>query len=218
MKRIFQNFSLFFIFFIILMFKDSVYSLIKDNTLEIQNTISETKKDYYEEEYQKLLMANNINLPNNYNYVLSKVVFRDVYDFYDELTILKGSEDKINKGDAVLNEDGLIGTVKKTDKNSSVVSLITNKNIEISVVVNNVYGILKFIDNRLIITSVNNYEDIEIGDIVYTSGIGYLPKGIKIGEITKVMHDTYGIEKKLTVTPYVDFDDINYVAILNEEV
>lgn len=215
MKCIYKNFNLFLIFLIIMIFKDSVYGLMKDNIPAIQDKIQEAETNYYKEEYYELLKISGIDLCDNYSYVLSKVLYHNIYDFYNELTILKGSKDNIHKGDAVINESGLIGVIKKVSNNNSIVTLITSKNSEISVAVNNSYGILKYIDNKLVITSINNYEDIEIGDIVYTSGIGFLPKGLKIGEITKVTHNTMGVEKKVVVTSYVDFDNLNYIAVLN---
>jgi len=204
-------------FFIVFLFKESIYGLfIKTNNLdEVNKSIENIKETYYEKEYKDLLKTTNLLEWNSYESIYSKVLYRDIYEFYNEITILRGSENNIKKNSAVINENGLIGTIKKVNKNSSVVSLITNTDSKISIRVNNSYGILKFSKNNLIITSINNYENIGIGNVVYTSGLGNLPANIKIGEVENIITDDLGIEQQVIVKPYVDFDNINYVAIIN---
>lgn len=217
MKQFYKNTSVIFLFFIIFLFKESIYGLLinSSNIRELDKSIKNIKESYYEEEYQKLLKSIDLKGPENYDYVYSKIIYRDIYEYFDNLTILKGSNDNIVVNAAVINEDGLIGIINKVDKNSSKVLLITNKDSEISVKVNNTYGILKYEKNNLIIKSINNYEDIEIGDVVITSGLGNLPKGIKVGRISKVLNNDLGIEKNIIVESDVDFKELDYVAILS---
>lgn len=217
MKHFYKNTSILLIFFLIFIFKESIYSLfIKINNLnELDASIQNIKETYYEEEYNKLLASINLIENNNYNYVYSKIIYRDVYEYFDNLTILKGRKDNIAINSAVVNDDGLIGTINKVNKNSSRVLLITNRESEVSVKVNNTYGILKFENNKLIVKSINNYEDIEIGDEVITSGLGNLPKGIKVGIVSKVLTNDLGIEKNIVVESNVNFDELDYVAILS---
>lgn len=217
MKKILKDSYLLLLFFIIFLFKESVYGLfIKTNNIsDIKTSVINTKDKYYEKEYKNILNIINLKNINNFSYQYSKILYRDVYEFYNEITILKGSNDNIVKNSAVINESGLIGTIKKVNKNSSVVTLITSKDSNISIKVNNAYGMLIYSKNRLLITSINNYENIQIGNIVYTSGLGNLPEGIKIGEVEKVITSDLGIEKEIIVRPYVDFDNINYVAIFS---
>jgi len=216
MKEIYKNTSILLIFFLIFLFKESIYGLlIKINNLdELDSRITEIKETYYEKEYKNIMRSLDLMSSQNFDYTYSKVLYRDIYDYFNEFTILKGKENKIKNNSAVVNEKGLIGVIKKVDKNSSVVTLITNKDSQISIEVNNSFGILKYENNNLVIKSINNYEDIEIGDKVMTSGIANLPKGINIGTVSKVINNSLGIEKTIVVIPAVDFEEINYVAII----
>lgn len=216
MKMITKNTLLLLIFFLIFLFKENIYGLfIKANNFEaIESEIAKIENSYYYTEYYNLLDAMDININDEYKYEYSKILYRDIYEYYNEITIFKGKKDNIEKGSAIINEDGLIGTVKNVNKNSSVVTLITNKNSNISIKVNDVYGMLVYENNNLILKSINNYENIAIGDIVYTSGIGSLPGNIKIGEVTTIKKDNLGIEPKIFIESYVNFDKIKYVAIL----
>lgn len=219
MQKIFKDSKILLIFFLVFLFKENVYGiLIKISNLEnIQKSVEQIEKEYYKDEYFKLLNTINLISDESYKYQYSKTLYRDVYDFYNEITILKGKKDNISLNSAVINEYGLIGTVKKVNKNSSIVSLITNKKSQISVKVNESFGMLEYKNNSLIISSINNYQNINVGDIVYTSGLGGLPKDIKIGTIEIILKDKLEIEKKLIVKPFVDFNNINYVAILSGE-
>ena len=218
MKQFYKNTCILLIFFLILLFKESIYGLIiKGTNLDtLDSRVAEIKSTYYEEEYFKLANSIDLLVNDEYNYIYSKVLYRDVYDFFKEMTILKGSEDGVAVNSAVLNESGLIGTIKKVNKNSSVVTLITNPDSQISIKVNNTYGILESKNSKLVLTSINNYEDIAIGDIVYTSGIGNLPGGIKVGTVSSVSKNALGIEQMITVTSDVDFNALDYVAVFNE--
>lgn len=219
MKEIVKNTTLILIFFLVFLFKENIYGIfIKVNKLDnITKEVEDIKNNYYYEEYYKLLDEMDINVTDAYSYEYSKILYRDIYDYYNEITILKGKNDNIKNGSAIINEYGLIGTIKKVNKNSSVVTLISNKESSISIKVNNAYGLLVYENNKLMLKSINNYENIKIGDIVYTSGIGTLPGNIKIGEITAIKEDELGIEQKIYIEPFVNFDNINYVAILKGE-
>lgn len=150
----------------------------------------------------------------NYEYIVSRVKYRDVLDFTDELQIFKGSNDGLEKGLAVVNDKGLIGTIKTVDKSISKVELISNKDSNISVRINDIYGILKFSDNKLIVSNITNYSEINIGDEIYTSGIGNLPGGIYVGEVKEINLSDLGIEQIVLVEPAVDFNNITYLMVV----
>jgi len=138
MKEIYKTTTIFLIFFIVFLFKESIYEvIIKVNNLDkLDKSIIKIKESYYEEEYKTLLKTINVIDENEFSYVYSKVLYRDIYNYFDEITILKGYNDNIKNNSAVINENGLIGTINKVNKNSSVVNLITNKNSQISIKVN----------------------------------------------------------------------------------
>ena len=135
MKRIWENSLIFVIFIAFFIFKDSIYKLLDSKELNF-NYLKENELNYYKEEYEKLLKIYNIDLEYNNNYNLSKIIYRDIYDFYNEMLISKGEKDGIKKGDAVVTSEGLIGVVSKLEKNSSYVDLLYNKDLKISVKIN----------------------------------------------------------------------------------
>ena len=224
-----QKLSLiFFLFFITFLFKDYFYiSLtnlsIKDksliSSLEIQTLKRENKELKKELEISQEL--NYLKQSENYDYIIAKVAIRNPFTFYDTLIIDKGSDDGITSGMAVVNDRGFLGKISTTNKKSSQVDLITKPNNDISIIVHGSYGILSGYSKEnecLIISNLNNYNNVDKGDLIYTSGLSNLPGSILIGKVSKVSYDRFQIEKKICVEKSVDLDNLNYVAIIQKRV
>ncbi len=175
--------------------------------------------DYFIIDRESLLMENKIlkselsnikNININYdNYVIGKVIIRDIHSFYDEV-ILNIGGDSVKVGDAVINNDGIIGVISKVDSNTSKVKLLSS-NYNISVIVGNNYGNL----NDGVITMLDKYSNVKVGDLVYTSGLGNISKGIYVGKVSKVYMDKDGLGKEALVS-LVDNSNLNYVGILSD--
>ena len=168
-----------------------------------------------EVDYNALLEANDLKVGNGLNLVISKVLIRDIYDFTDTITIYKGQDANLEKGQAVIDDAGLIGVISEVFKTTSQVQLLTNKNSYISVKIGSSYGILSFHDGTLLVKDLQVYDEINRGDKIYTSGIGNLPGDIYIGEVADISIDATEIEKTVSVKPAVDFANINYVLVVD---
>ena len=210
------RYILFLIIFLLFIFQDNIYGLLyKNNPDVLKCNITQEESSKKLQELENLLDIKS----NDYNYVISKVIYRNIYGFSNELTISKGKNYGIKNNNAVVNDSGLVGIINNSYKNNSRVQLLTNKNTEISVRINNSYGILKKSKDTLYVDNITNSEIISIGDLVYTSGIGNLPGDILIGKVSSIKIDKLGIEQILLITPVVDFNNINYVmVILNDSI
>ena len=178
------------------------------------------KQDNIYNNYDKVLekeikeINENKALPyKNLDLTLSRVKYRDVYDFMNTLTLYKGFLDGVSVNDAVLTNNGLVGVIEKTFAHYSVVRLITNKQSNISVKINNSIGVLKFQNNKLIVSNINNYENINIGDLIYTSGLGNIDEGIYVGKVKNIKLNNTEIEKIIEVSINEPLENINYLYI-----
>ena len=127
----------------------------------------------------------------------------------------------------VVSAKGLIGRIIKTSTFTSDVRLITTSdtNNKISVHISNgdndLYGLINnynYSDNLLEVEGISNTKDVNIGDYVYTSGLGgVFPSGILIGTVSEISTDSYDLAKIIKVEPSADFTDINYVSILKRK-
>lgn len=202
------------ILFLIFIFSSSINNfLIKINPNLNNSELVNAEYKILENKYNKLLEANNFLEKSDLNIIISQIKYRNIYNFKEEITIYKGYLDGIKKDSLVISNDGLIGVIKDTYKHTSIVRLITNKYSNISVKINDSYGILKYQDNSLIVANLSNYEKINIGDLIYTSGIGNLPGDIYIGKVEDISLNNTNIEKIIKVDLAADINNINYLYV-----
>lgn len=168
---------------------------------------------HLKEELDNIKKINDIKFDDNLDIIVSRVKYRDVYEYSNTLTIFKGTKNNVNVGDAVLTNNGLVGIISKTYDYYSVVSLITNKKSNISVKINDAIGVLKMKNSKLVVTSINNYKNISIGDEIYTSGLGNLPDNIYVGKVKSVSLNDTEIEKVIEVDIENRLDTLDYLFI-----
>lgn len=168
---------------------------------------------HLKEELDNIKKINDMEFDDNLDIIVSRVKYRDVYEYSNTLTIFKGTKNNVNVGDAVLTNNGLVGVISKTYDYYSVVSLITNKKSNISVKINDAVGVLKLENGKQVVTSINNYKNISIGDEIYTSGLGNLPDNIYVGKVKKVSLNDTEIEKVIEVDIENRLDTLDYLFI-----
>lgn len=119
-------------------------------------------------------------------------------------------------GMAVLAPDGVVGRIDKSFDDYSDVMLITDARSKIAVEVarNHAQGILEGHSEDSCIVDVSKDYDVQVGDIVQTSGVDELfPKGHPVGQVVGV-EQLVGDQQRLRVIPSVRFDRIDVVWVV----
>lgn len=161
-------------------------------------------------EYEKGL--NNLKIVPSSSNVLAKIALRNIYNFYDFLVI--STDYMVYSGNAVLNEDGLVGIIKNANKKTAKVSLLTG-GAKVSVVIGDSYGVLDAYDKKtklFVVHFINNYENVNVGDDVITSGLNSLDRGLVVGKVKQI--EKKGLEQIVYVESKVDFDNLNYLYVM----
>ena len=165
-------------------------------------------------------------LPTDYNVRYTKVISRDVESWTNEITIDLGETSGIKEGMAVISAKGMIGTVTKTDKISSTVSLLSAENphsqLPVMIMSDNqeYYGLLNRYDTQTQtyrITLLSDVEKLDKDARVVTSGLGGVgksPKGILVGTVSSFTPKSEATESVCQVKPSANFDSLNYVAVV----
>ena len=206
------------VFILSILLKEEIYAFLFKASLisKTEENVCVIKNEVVEEKYEELAHAYGYKDSIPYNLSNSKILFRDIYDLDKHITIYKGSKDGLQEKNLVINEYGLVGIISKVNTHSSVVDLLLQNDLNLSVKIKDNYGILKYEEDTLVVKGINNKGDVEIGDAVYTSDISIYPEKILIGEVTEVEFDNYEIEKLIKVTPAVDFDNLKYVSVITD--
>lgn len=214
MIKKYKDYILLLIIFLLFIFSGSInrFLIAINPNLDTKN-IELNYDKYLKDELDNIKKINNIEFNDDLDLQVSRVKYRNVYEYSDTLTIYKGFKNNVFVNDVVLNNDGLIGIVTKTYDYYSIVTLITNKNSNISVKINDAIGILKTINNTLVVTNINNYEKVDVDDEIYTSGLGNLPDSIYIGKVKSINLNNTEIEKVVEVNINDRLEKLDYLFI-----
>ena len=214
MKTILQNSIVFILFLCLFLSKDFLYNFFygqKEINLDYLKT---NETNYYKNEYEKLSNSYEIDYIKENDYVYSKIISRDVYSFYNEMIIFHGKDRGLKKGDAVVSQDGLVGIIKDSNKNSSYVRLLYDSNLKISVKINDSYGILESKEQKLVVTNLTKEAIVNVGDIIYTSGLTSIMGEIPVAKVTKINLSKDQLELVVEAEELVNLKDINYVVVI----
>ena len=213
MIKKYKDYILLLIIFLLFIFSGSINRFLIAINPNLDTKNIELNYDKYLKDELDNMKINNIEFNDDLDLQVSRVKYRNVYEYSDTLTIYKGFKNNVFVNDVVLNNDGLIGIVTKAYDYYSIVTLITNKNSNISVKINDAIGILKTINNTLVVTNINNYEKVNVDDEIYTSGLGNLPDNIYIGKVKSINLNNTEIEKVVEVNINDRLEKLDYLFI-----
>lgn len=152
------------------------------------------------------------------------IISRGSESFMTVITLNRGSNDGIEIGMPVITSLGVVGSVIEVDINSCKVRTIIEDRgacgayITRSGEVGVLQGDITYRDTGLCsLNYLSQDADVEIGDIVYTSGLGSVfPRDIPIGKVVKVTENAYNRTKSAEIECFVDFKNLNYVLIVTD--
>lgn len=202
------------------------YKELKNKEEQIDRVVAENEN--LTEEIRTLKKQLELNtLLSDMVYKNATIIHRNIGYWYNEVTIDKGRKDGIEKGMAVINNEGLVGTVTKTSNSNSTVKLLSNENmsdkISVKISINDtyVYGLISSYDdktNTYTVEGISENTPIPEGATVVTTGMGNdFPSGLLVGTVTKVTTDHFDLSKVAEVESAVDFDKLDYLTILKRK-
>lgn len=194
----------------------------KENTV-LKKEISRLESDIFTmEEVRK----ENLRLKRLLNYaeemghqrVMAQVVGWDSANEFKVIRLNKGTNHGIKVMSPVITDNGLVGYVYRATPTYADVLTILDQNNRVDVVVERTrtHGIVEGIFNfKCALKYVMRNEPVEVGDKLITAGVGGIyPKGIKVGMITDISKENFGMTLSIEVIPSVDFDKLEEVLVL----
>lgn len=149
---------------------------------------------------------------------MAQVSGRDPGTLFQSLTIDKGEHEGIRKGYAVLSPFGVVGQVVATSAHAARVLLVTDHNSGVDALVlrSRARGIVAgALADGCVMKYLQRGEDIQVGDRVATSGLdGIFPKGMLIGEVTKVSRNHRGLLQMAEIQPTAPLERIEEVLVV----
>jgi len=165
------------------------------------------------QENKDLKQALNFVKDKSTNYRVAQVIGWSHQLFNNNVIIDAGTNRGIREGNIVVGDIGVVGRIEHVEKTRSRLILINDSTSRIPVMISNarVRGILVGNNSNLMeIIYSSKGKEIEVGDMVYTSGDGdTLPSGLFIGRIKKVENNT------ILVSMVEDIANLNFVTIID---
>lgn len=164
----------------------------------------------------KRLLNFSDEIPNQK--VMAQVVGWDSANEFKVIRLNKGARNGIKVMSPVITDHGLVGYVYRVTENYSDVLTILDQNNRVDVVVERTrtHGIVEGVYNfKCTLKYIMRNEPVEVGDKLITAGVGGIyPKGIKVGMITDIKRESFGMTLSIEVVPSVDFDKLEEVLVL----
>jgi rod shape-determining protein MreC len=151
----------------------------------------------------------------------AQVVGRDPTGWFQSVIIDKGKWAGIRLDMPVVNAYGVVGRVVSVSANYAKVLLIIDQNSAVDCLVQRSRdrGMLKGLMSEIcMLDYVAKSNDITVGDIVVTSGLGdVFPKGLPVGRILDVKEISGELFKDIKIRTAVDFSKLEEVLVILEE-
>ena len=160
--------------------------------------------------------------------VRARVIAKDPNLWFDQVTIDKGSGSGIERNQAVINGQGLVGRVTEVTGSTAIVTLITNHTTQIGGKVSDsgvqgLVGVEAGHPTDLVLDDLSGKDVVTRGQIVVTAGTtskvdrfpSPYPRNIPIGRVTSV-EDPDTDDQRAHVAPFADLRRLDLVEVLTK--
>jgi rod shape-determining protein MreC len=178
-----------------------------------------------EQENEQLTALLQLRNAFKYETAAAEVIARESSEVRRTVTLSKGSDDGIAKGDVVIAAGGaLVGRVTDVGPSFAIVTLISDRSSTVigQTETNGAKGdVTGQLGGALIMQNIDSTETVQPGEQVLTAGIELpggirspYPKGLLIGEVTDVRHEASSVVQTAYLQPTTDLDKVEYVLVV----
>lgn len=189
-------------------------SLISENAKLLEQIINTSSSD------QKTVFLQDSAL-KEYKIIPSAICNKTINLKNNYITLCKGESSGIRKDMGVISENGVVGMVRSTSKDFSIVLPIINVLSRTSVSIKNkaYFGTMLWRDTHplhVTVEEIPKHADLGVGDTIITSGFSSVfPKGIEIGKITNFSVEPGSANYTIDVTLNNDLSKVEYVYVID---
>lgn len=153
---------------------------------------------------------------------VAQVLLVDTNPYSYQITLDKGTREGVFIGQPVVDEKGVVGQIFKTAYNTSRAILICDSQhaIPVQVLRNGItmVAVGNGCNNDLLLDFLPNNVDIQVGDVLVTSGLGgRFPKGYPVAMVSSVKVDMHDSTPVISATPTADLKRLRYLLLLWNE-
>lgn len=201
---------------------------LMDENKQLRDDIADLREqlvDYQETKRQNEMYEQMLDITEmrpDFKMVEALVTVRSSDEYYDEITLNKGSLHGIKVKDPVVTSDGVVGFVNEVGLNYAKVTTLFSPNANVGGydITTHDYGVITgsaelLAQGRFKLTYLPKDSLISVGNIITTSGLGgSFPAGLVVGLVSKVTNANQGVSLEAVLTPTVDFASLSEVMVI----
>ncbi len=163
---------------------------------------------------QKLSKMRNMPAWERMGFVLADVITVSIDELRSELIINRGQDDGLAKGQFVLADNSVIGTIADVDARTARVKLFTDPTSNIAVRIGNSNWLMQGIGDNLAKVSMVKHK-IKVGsEIMAGKTPGFLDIPMIIGKVARCEHNAEPLLWDITVEPVCDIQKAENVVVI----
>ena len=175
--------------------------------------------DYNEKKLELERLRELLGLSKSFDrrHIVAEVINISHDELFHSMRLNKGKLDGIKIGAPVITAKGVVGRIIRVGSKFSDVHLLLDINFNVDSLIqrNRVRTVLNG-NTSDTIARLNRKTEVRIGDTIITSGIvGGFPKGLAIGQVTRISYGEDNVNQTISVEPWVDFDRVEEVLVLD---
>lgn len=192
---------------------------LRSQVTELQSEILDLEQRLSEADILYALLGYARSRQNEVS-VTAMVIGTDPSPFMHYILVDAGSDDGITYNMPVMTDQGLVGRVQAVTASASRIQLITDPDSLVNgiIVDEDIEGVVTgSVTGDLTFGMVAQDEELEIGQIIQTSGLGgNYPSDIVIGQVLNLDPISSGSFQSASIQPAVDFASLQAVSIVTE--
>jgi rod shape-determining protein MreC len=164
---------------------------------------------------------------DEYAPVDARVFVHSPSSWYQRVTVNKGSDDDVKRGDPVINSAGLVGRVEAVTGGEAVVTLITDKDFAAAGITSESRepgSVTPALGNTgdLIFDLVDDVSKVRTGDLIVTAGTtearlqSPFPPAIPIGTVKRIDTGEGELDRRIHIQPAADVRRLDLVQVLTK--
>ncbi len=199
---------------------------LREEVAELRAQVADGQRAIGEnEEFEKLLELDRTAALGEFDPIAARVTGRSPTVWFSTVTIDQGSNAGIERNDAVVNGDGLVGRIRDLTGATAQVELITDPDNAVSakVLPSGPSGVVTPVagdPEDLLLDFIDSDEPIDENQILVTAGwsdgvvSSAYPPEIPIGRVSEAEEGEQEEFQRIHVTPFADLRELEYVQVL----
>lgn len=149
--------------------------------------------------------------------LLASVMSSGGRGFFERIQINKGTQDQLAVGMPAVTPFGVVGLIARVGMHSAYIQPLTSirSSIDILVARTRLRGVIKGSGTGSLLWEPRRREDIQIGDLVISSGlVGLIPKGYPVATVAKITYNMNLATQLVELHPTAELSRIEYVFLV----